>query len=456
MCTSWKRKDYIFDYCIHNLAGTSRNSGIYEVWTELGAFDGTDIIHHDEFVRIENLSGELLHWYTDLNRLENHLKQIAPEDSLVIGQLIAASRKLAGADLPAMSVGGFSRTLKAFTRLPTINRWSKITIGELARQLKNPFLKRAFLHIMYDMPGELVPVMALLLFMAGFTRGDFGWPASGSLSFSQRIEKKLKAAGGSIHYKTRVKKIIVENNRAVGILLDDGTEYRADRVISAADGYNTIFGMLEGRYVTEPIKKYYAGAGDSSPFGLIVFLGVKKEYTDMPHALTLLMDESFDLGAIVQDSLHVVTYGQETGLVSPGKSIIKIEAQASYSYWRKWLDNDKEAYQAEKERLGQKIIGLVTPRFPGIRDEIEVIDISTPLTSERYTGNRFGWQAGPPKENVTEIQRKGLSKTLPGLDNFHHVGQWATAALGVSNVAITGRNLVRELCKEDGKRFVTE
>lgn len=455
MCTSWQRRDYTFDYCIHNLAGTSQYSGIYQVWKELGAFDGTDLLHHDEFVRIENLSGNVLHWYTDLDRLENHLKQIAPEDSRILGQLITAARRLAGADLSAMSMGGFSRTLKVFTRLPTINRWAKVTIGQFARQLRNPFLKRAFLHIMYDMPGELVPIMALIIFMAGFIRGDFGWPMNGSLGLSTRIEKKLQAAGANIHYKAPVEKIIVENGCAVGILLQDGTQYRADKIISAADGYSTIFEMLEGRYVTEPIKKYYGSAGESSPFGLIVFLGVKKEYPDMPKALTLLFDKPFDVGEIEQDSLHVVTYGHETGLVPQGKSIIKIEAQASYPYWKKRRGRSLEVYRAEKEKIGQKIIGLISPRFPGLKNEIEVIDISTPLTAERYTGNRFGWQAGPPEENAAEIQRKGLSKTLPGLLNFYHVGQWSMATLGVSNVAVMGRNLVKELCKEDRRRFIT-
>jgi len=43
--------------------------------------------------------------------------------------------------------------------------------------------------------------------------------------------------------------VIVEDRRAVGIKLEDGTEHRGDYVISAADGYATIFEMLEGKYL---------------------------------------------------------------------------------------------------------------------------------------------------------------------------------------------------------------
>ena len=79
--------------------------------------------------------------------------------------------------------------------------------------------------------------------------------------------------------------------------------------------------------------------------------------------------------------------------------------------------------------------------------------MATLATSERYTGNRFGAQAAPPKRDAAAIQRTGLSQTLLGLDGFHHVGQWSNATLGVGNAALTGGDLVMRLRKKDGRRF---
>jgi phytoene dehydrogenase-like protein len=453
MCTAWQRKDYTFDYCIHNLAGTSPESGLHAVWRELGALSENDIVRHDEFVSVESISGEALHWYTNLEKLSEHLKQLAPEDADAIDELISAARKLAKKDLAAMQLGGLRRMLKVLPQLSLIKRWNNTKIAGFCARIKNPFLRRALMHIMYDMSGEQVPMMALLLFMAGMARGDFAWPRGGSLEFSRRIEKRFLELGGRINYKKRVEKIIVANDRAKGIILSGGTQYNADYIISAADGYDTIYNMLEGCYLTEEINRYYGSAGDSSPFGLIVYLGINGELPDTPHALTLLFDKNFDLGNIEQDSLHIVNYGPETGLVPAGKSIIKVEVQARYSYWKQRRDDDLKAYRAEKSRIANIIINLIEERFPGLKERIEVTDVCTPPTAERYTGNRYGWQAGPPKENAAEIQRKGLSKTLPGLENFRHVGQWSMANLGVSSAAVMGRNLVKELCKEQGKRF---
>ncbi len=76
--------------------------------------------------------------------------------------------------------------------------------------------------------------------------------------------------------------------------------------------------------MTGPIEKYYGDVGDSSPFGLVIFIGLKEELHDVPHALTLLFDEPLNVGEIEQDSVHIVTFGPESGLVPQGKYIVKL------------------------------------------------------------------------------------------------------------------------------------
>ncbi len=455
MCTAWKRKDFIFDYCIHNLGGTSTKSGLHNVWRELGALEDRGVINHDEFVTIEVPEGETVHWYANLDRLGRHLKSISPEDAETIDEMIDAARRLAKADLFSMGLGGTARMLRALPHLSLLKRWSQVSIGQYAARLNSPVLQRALRHMMYDVPGDEMPMIPVLMFTGGLGAGDLGWPIGGSLAFSEAVEKRFIDLGGRLHYKSKVERILVRHGRAVGILLADGVDRRADYIVSAADGYSTLYGMLDGKYLTEPIRHYYDSVGDVGPFGLIVYLGLKGTRADAPHALTLVFDEPLDVGGIEQESVHVVYVGPDTGLAPAGKSVLKIEVQAKYSYWKERRDADLKAYRDEKNRVADRIISRLEQRLPELREQIEVTDVCTPLTAERYTGNRFGWQAGPATENVEEVQRRGLSRTLPGLKGFYHVGQWADASLGVSTVAISGRNMVKHVCKTEGRKFTT-
>jgi phytoene dehydrogenase-like protein len=42
LCTSWSRKGYTFDGCIHWLVGTKPGTEFYKLWHEIGAFDNTE------------------------------------------------------------------------------------------------------------------------------------------------------------------------------------------------------------------------------------------------------------------------------------------------------------------------------------------------------------------------------------------------------------------------------
>jgi len=143
MCTSWDREGFTFDYCIHNLVGTG-NTGVKQVWDELHALTGTEIVDHDIFVRVEDSEGNQLNIYTDLEKLEKHLKKIAPEDSKVIEEYVKAGSLLTGANFYEMAMGGIRSKLKILPHIFSVMKWGKITLNDYAEGFSNEFLKKAF------------------------------------------------------------------------------------------------------------------------------------------------------------------------------------------------------------------------------------------------------------------------------------------------------------------------
>lgn len=100
VCTSWKRKGYTIDGCIHHLAGSGPKSEVHQVWRELGAADPQDFVFYDEIVQVE-ADGLALTVHSDIDRLERHMKEIAPEDADTIDEYVAAARAFTRIDLLA-------------------------------------------------------------------------------------------------------------------------------------------------------------------------------------------------------------------------------------------------------------------------------------------------------------------------------------------------------------------
>ena len=53
LCTSWERKGYVIDGCLHWLVGSSPDASYHHMWQEVGALQDKEIINMDQFYRIE-------------------------------------------------------------------------------------------------------------------------------------------------------------------------------------------------------------------------------------------------------------------------------------------------------------------------------------------------------------------------------------------------------------------
>jgi len=298
-------------------------------------------------------------------------------------------------------------------------------------------------------------MIGMLIALSSMHRKSTGYPIGGSLELSQAIEKRYTDIGGEIHYSSRVTKILVEDNYAVGVQLEDGSEHRADYVISAADGHATIFGMLDGKYIDEKIKGYY---NELPRFPAIVHvaLGIARSFDDLPYSsfgIDFPLDEPVTIAGNELNRLRVnAIYNFDPTLAPPGKTLIKAWFPADYSYWES-LQQNPDRYKAEKDKIVDNIVSLIDKHFPGLADQVEMSDVATPITYERYTGNWLGsFEGWFPSMETFNLR---MSKTLPGLSNFYMAGQWIEPGGTIAFVAVSGRNVVQLICRQDKKSFLT-
>jgi Phytoene dehydrogenase and related proteins len=213
LCTSWSRKGYTFDGCIDWLVGSGEKSSFRRIWNELGALDGKTIVDHEEFVRVVGKDGKTLIFYTDPDRLEKHMLELAPQDAAPIKEFTRGIRKMTHLNMPAGKPSSFSETLQFLKGLPgfltfigLLRKYSKVTMQDFSKRFQDPFLREAF-EDLYGLPG--FPMIGAQMSLAWMGARDAGYPVGGSLKFAQSIEKRLCSLGGEITYKARVAKILV-------------------------------------------------------------------------------------------------------------------------------------------------------------------------------------------------------------------------------------------------------
>jgi phytoene dehydrogenase-like protein len=283
-------------------------------------------------------------------------------------------------------------------------------------------------------------------------RRSAGYPQGGSLEFSRSIERRYLGLGGEVHYRAPVKEIVVEHDRAVGVRLADGTEYGGDIVISAADGHTTIFDLLAGRYVNHRIRAYYDRLPRFPPL-LHVALGVNRSFEGLPATVIYPLDEPIVRDGRQQRHLGVEISNFDPTLAPPGKTVLRVMFPSDYTYWKK-LKQDAKRYDAEKDRVADRVIAVLDRHYPGLAGQVEMRDVATPVTWERYTGN---WQGSMEGWLITRktFPPFRMSKTLPGLKGLYMAGQWVEPGGGVPAVALSGRNVIQIICNRDRRRFVT-
>jgi phytoene dehydrogenase-like protein len=461
LCTSWKCQGYTVDGCIHWLVGTAPVSPFYRIWRELGAIQGREIVYYDEFARFELPDGRTVRFPVDPDRLAEELKEIAPEDFRAIDALAEVIRKVAALkqreddilvppELRGLfaKAGGFSRMLPL---MGTLGPLFKLDQQAYAERFTNPALRETMKEIF----PKGITALGLPMTLAGMHQRGTGYPVGGSLEFARAIERRYTGLGGEIAYNSRVAEILIENDTAIGVRLEDGTEYRGDYVVSAADGHATLFDLLGGRYVSDEQRRYFEEIPIFDPLVFVAF-GVKRTFDELPPltmGIVFRPSKPIEVAGRTFGHLNVCVENFDPTLAPAGSTVIKTMFGSDYDWW-KAKAADRAAYEEEKEKIAREVLERLEERFPGIGPQVEMSDVATPLTFERYTGN---WQGGMEGWMMTPASlRLRMKRTVPGLKNFRMIGQWVSPGGGLPPAGADGRHLAMILCKRDGIEFHAE
>ena len=453
LATSWRRGDYTFETCLHWLLGSNPNRAMHAQWQEVFDIDKLTFLQAEEYMRLASEHGESLSIYSNVERMEAELLQQAPQDAAEIRRFASAVRRLARFTLPDPNEDWprkWATLLRTLPYLALLRRWSQLSLGEYGKRFTHPLLRAFFAG------GEIPELSALTLVftLAWMSEHDAGYPIGGSQALIGMIADNLQRLGGHLRLGTKVERILVEGDAARGVQLAGGETVAADWVVSAADGHATIYDLLGGRYTDKVTDQVY-DTWKPFPSYLQVSLGVARDLSQQPGFTMRLLDAPLTVDPGTQlDQVSFRFFHFDPTFAPPGKTAVTCFLPTfNYEFWVHLQQHDPARYQTEKHRIADAVIAVLERSVADVRGAIEVIDVATPATVIRFTGNwkgsMEGWVPTPG------LGFRPLRRTLPGLRQFLMVGQWVMPGGGLPSGLMTGRSAVQWICKRDRVPFAT-
>ncbi len=288
--------------------------------------------------------------------------------------------------------------------------WSRRTTLEVLRELTDDPELIGVLTAQWGDYG-LPPAQSSFLIHAAvarhYLRGG-AYPVGGASSFAASLAPVIEAKGGAIVYQADVDQRVVRGGRAVGVRFSDGDEVHAPMVISNAGARNTYLRLLPEAEREKHGLGSRARATEPSTAHLCLYAGFRKTAEELGFTTTNLWlypgpDHDRNVADFLADSGNPlpVVYASFPSAKDPsfeerypGRATLELITLASYDQFAPWSGTEwrgrGEQYEALKEHYAQRMFERFERQVPGIVEQIDYYEVSTPLTTQHFAGYEKG------------------------------------------------------------------
>ena len=275
-----------------------------------------------------------------------------------------------------------------------------------------------------------------------------------SQALSQAFVDTIEEYGGEVWLNNGAARILSSGGKLRGVVAEDGTEVVSPYVVCNANPMIACLDLIGRDEIPDwYLRRLGAWSAGASTFNL--YLGL-----DCPHAdLGLNTHETFvTIGSDLEKQFElmrtgisldpygaaVTTYNVvDAGFSPPGTSSVVLTLIA---YADPWLKLSPSQYVETKNLLADKVIDLAERVAPGLRDHIEVLEVATPLTNMRYTGNLGGSIIGF-EENYQGTGQAHLPNRGP-LEGLYFANAWVNIGGGYETCMFSGYQASKEVLED--------
>jgi prolycopene isomerase len=338
-------------------------------------------------------------------------------------------------DLPP--VLGLAGIADAAADFPELFKYIRATVEEVIEEhFSDPRLKAAAAAL-WPYPGAPPSRLSFVTFattLSVYVDGAFYCEGS-TQSLVDAFVAAIESYGGEMVYESLVTKIALDDGKAVGAVLQDGSEVRGGAIVSAVDAKSTFEDMVGTEHLPSGFAKRLARMKPSLSV-VLVFCGVPREIVPADSAHEVFRYRHYDQERVYQDinegkpggTWASVPSSLDPSLAPEGEHSLILTSMARYDIGKPW--------EQEAERFAQDLIDDFEPAFPGLRDAITFREVATPLTVERFClnhgGAAYGW------ENVPNQTGGKRSPHMTPIDGLYLSGHWTQPGSGSVRALVSG------------------
>jgi phytoene desaturase len=283
-----------------------------ELWELCGRkmSDDIDLCALDPYYRIRFDDGSYFDYSGDDAAMRAEVARFSPEDVEGYEQFLRASADLYAVGFDELLSVSFDSLSKMIRVLPDLVRtqFYRSVHGLVARYIKHPKLRMVFSFHPLLVGGNPFTTTAVYALIAQLERRHgvhFAMGGTGSLV--KGMVSLIESQGGRVRCNTPVRKILVDDGRAIGVETEDGERLLADVVVSNADSAATYKHLVPARWR----RRWTDNKLDKAKYSMSLFVwyfGTDRQYPDVPHHMMLLsdrykplLDDIFDRQVLADD-----------------------------------------------------------------------------------------------------------------------------------------------------------
>lgn len=446
--TSFRRGRFEFEVALHQLShmGTEENPGpLRELFERYGILDEINWIQIKELFRVNFPDGTGVSLPAERKQCEDFLCKEFPSQADGIRKYFETVYKFCAeaaefAAKSAKSTGEPGALKKAimkagFPKLyPTLANYGlKSTQEVLDKFFTDSKLQLALsaYWCFMGVPPARFP-FAILAKCTNFYLETKPYYLTGtSMMMNQAIMEAVQKMGGTVRLNCGVKRIILENGKAVGVIDELGEEYRAKKIISNISPLATYGNLLLPEEIPDAAREYLKPytVGISA---ITCFIGLDCTPQEIGFTTSFTLNyESLDANEDFKDAykllpgndpLVATCYTVDDPSVSPkGTSVI---TAGTLKYGEPWEKLPPEQYYEMKYEAGRRIVARLEKMYPGFTEHIEEMEIATPLTHMRYLGHPGGAIYGYEQDLMQSVF---FFPTESKIENLEFASGWVNA-----------------------------